>query len=71
MKSLTFLLILLSIPYIAICQTPTSEIIKHVSYTQLKGDKLIQEDTVVLHINERMGDHDAEINIVYSKGDKI
>ncbi|MDR1707644.1 MAG: DUF3857 and transglutaminase domain-containing protein [Prevotella sp.] len=71
MKSLTFLLILLSIPYIAICQTPTSEIIKHVSYTQLKGDKLIQEDTVVLQINERMGDHDAEINIVYSKGDKI
>ncbi|MFV0535749.1 MAG: DUF3857 domain-containing protein [Dysgonomonas sp.] len=71
MKRRTFLLTLLLIPYIAICQTTTSEIIKHVSYSQLKGDKLIQEDTVVLQINERMGDHDTDINIAYSKGDKI
>lgn len=71
MKSLILYLTLLLTPYIAICQTPTSEIIRHVSYIQLKEDKLIEEDTVVLQINERMGDHDAEINIVYSKGDKI
>lgn len=71
MKILIFCLTLLLTPYIAICQTSRSEIIKHVSYIQLKENNLIREDTVVLQINERMGDHDAEINIIYSKGDKI
>lgn len=71
MKTRILLLILLFIPYLAISQTPSSEIVKHISFIQLRGDKLILEDSVILQINERIGDRDAEINIVYSKGDKL
>ncbi len=48
-----------------------SEIIKSVSYRQVKGDKLVVTDSIVMQINNRMGDNDAEIFIPYSKGDKV
>lgn len=48
-----------------------SETIKRVTYVEVKNDKLVQTDSVILQINERMGDHDAEIFIPYTKGDKV
>lgn len=63
--------IILIFPIIALSQDFRSEIIQYKSYNQLKGDKLIRTDSVILQINERMGDHDAEIFIPYSKGDKV
>lgn len=65
------IVILYIIPLFAISQDFRSEYIKYKSYNQIKGDKLIRTDSVILKINERMGDHDAEILINYSKGDKV
>ncbi|MDR1883989.1 MAG: DUF3857 domain-containing protein [Prevotella sp.] len=61
----------LLIPVLALTQTFRSETIKYVSVNQLKGDKLQRVDSVILQINERTGDHDAEIFIPYSMGDKV
>lgn len=65
------IVILYIIPLFAVSQDFRSEYIKYKSYNQIKGDKLIRTDSVILQINERMGDHDAEILINYSKGDKV
>lgn len=48
-----------------------SEYIRYSTYIELTADKKTRTDSVILQINERMGDHDATILIPYSKGDKI
>jgi hypothetical protein len=63
--------IILIFPIIVFSQDFRSEIIQYKSYNQLKDDKLIRTDSVILQINERIGDYDAEIFIPYSKGDKV
>ncbi len=58
-------------PFYVFPQAFRSEIISDISHIQIKGSKLVVTDSVVMQINERMGDHDATIYIHYSKGDKI
>lgn len=50
---------------------PPSEIISLKSYRQVKDEKLTISDTITIQINDRNGDHNAEILIPYSKGDKL
>ena len=60
--------------FILVCNSkdiPRSEVIKSTIHFQVKGDRLIRTDSIILQINERMGDNDTEIGFVYSKGDKI
>ncbi|EGK03272.1 DUF3857 domain-containing protein [Dysgonomonas gadei] len=59
------------LPILVSAQAFRSETIKYTSVNKINGDKLQRIDSVVLQINERMGDHDAEILIPYSKGDKV
>ncbi|MBB4035178.1 hypothetical protein GGR21_001067 [Dysgonomonas hofstadii] len=65
------LIVSLLISFPCFGQTPRSEIIEHISVFKIKGDKLERTDSITLQINERMGDNDAEIGLVYSKGDKL
>lgn len=69
-KSVLLLLFLFQ-AYIALGQEPRSEIVSRVSYLQLENGKLTRTDSVVLQINDRTGDVDAQINTYYSKGDKV
>ncbi|MBK5722148.1 DUF3857 domain-containing protein [Dysgonomonas sp. Marseille-P4677] len=66
-----FIILFFTISISSFCQNSRSEIIEYVSLNQIKGDKLVRTDSVTLQINERMGDHDTEILIPYSKGDKV
>lgn len=62
------IVILYVIPLFAVSQDFRSEYIKYKTYNQIRGDKLIRTDSVILQINERMGDHDAEILICMQRG---
>lgn len=62
------IVILYVIPLFAVSQDFRSEYIKYKTYNQIRGDKLIRTDSVILQINERMGDHDAEILIYMQRG---
>lgn len=47
------------------------EIISRTTCLQIKGDKLVKTDSVLIQINNRLGDPQTEINIYYQKGDKV
>lgn len=47
-----------------------SEVIRYSSYREVRGNKLTVTDTLVVQINNRDGDSAAEVDIVYSKGEK-
>lgn len=66
-----YLIIFISlIPYLLYGQAD-SEVISDYSYYQVKGNKLTLNSTTTIQINNRMGDHSADISIAYSKGDKL
>lgn len=48
-----------------------SEIIESVSHFQVRDHKLIRTDSVMLQVNQRLGDGDANFGFPYSKGDKV
>lgn len=52
-------------------ELPSSEIVSLISYRQINDNKLTINDTIIIQINNRDGDNDAEIQIAYSKGDKL
>lgn len=63
---------LLSVPaLLSARESFRSEIVESSFYYEIKGNKLIRTDSVVLQINERMGDRDADFGFDYSKGDKV
>jgi hypothetical protein len=51
--------------------TPDCEIIKYHSYCEVKIDKLINVDSFLIQINNRTGEKYTEIELPYSKSDKI
>lgn len=66
------LLISFSLFFPVLAQKSRSEYLSYTSYIQSeREDRITRIDSVVLQINERMGEHDSEIGIVYSKGDKV
>lgn len=73
MKKTSFLLAcMFFFPWICVSgETFRSEILKSTIHFEIKGNKLIRTDSVLLQVNERMGDHDAEFGFAYSKGDKV
>jgi len=50
--------------------TENSEVIKYSSYRQVRGNKLIVTDTLIIQINNRDGESAADVDLVYSKGEK-
>lgn len=69
-----FLLAVLSLSaYSAVAQQQPahdSEIIKYSSHRQVKGNKLIVTETFIIRINNREGESAADVELVYSKGEK-
>lgn len=68
---LTSFFLILLLDSLTADEIPPSEIINSVSYRQIKDGKLTINDTIVILINNRDGDGNAEIQIPYSKGDKL
>lgn len=52
-------------------QNNRSKIISQTVHCKIDGNRLIKTNTVTLQINNRSGDQDAQIDIYYTKGDKI
>lgn len=73
--NIRFILIFLSVFSICIFQANAqpydSEIIQETTYIALSDNKTVYTDTVVLQINNRTGSRDANIAILYQKGDKL
>lgn len=65
-----FLLFVL-FPSVLKAQQPRSEILKNATYIQLKNNSVVYMDTVVIRINNRMGDYDAGDVINFQKGEKV
>jgi len=70
-KRLFFFLALLFSLNFCFAQTIENEILNWTSLNKISGNKRIRTDTVVIQINSRMGDSDANIAIPYTKKDKI
>lgn len=68
--SIAIILFLFCFSYLS-AQLPHSEKISLVSNYQIKDNKLIRTDSVVIQVNDRMGDSATEIGIPYSKSDKL
>lgn len=68
---LTLFFLTLVINTVRADEIPSSEIIYSVSHRQVKDDKLTISDTITIQINSREGDEYAEIQIPYSKGEKL
>ena len=68
---LLFLLFFIWFPFVLVAENYRSEILKSVHYFEIKGSKLIRTDSIIIQINGRAGDVDAEIGLPYSKGDKV
>lgn len=68
-----FILVILSIVCIqnVLAQDKRSETISHKTYFELTENQFARTDSIVLQVNERMGDVVADIAIFYSKGDKV
>ena len=73
MKKTGFLLAFLFF-FISVCtskDTYRSEVIQSTTWFEVKKNRLVRTDSIILQVNERMGDHDAEFGFAYSKGDKV
>lgn len=51
-------------------QQHRSHIVKKTTHVQLSDNGLIRVDSIVIQVNERMGDHDAQDYIIYQKGER-
>ena len=70
-KRLFFFVVLLFPTVFCFAQTVENETLSWTSLNKVSGNKLIRTDTVVIQINSRMGDSDADIAISYTRKDKI
>jgi len=71
MKHIFIYLHILAFSFPCFGQKPRSEVMSRITVIEIKGDKLERTDSITLKINERMGDDDADIGLIYSKGDKL
>jgi hypothetical protein len=72
MRRNLFFVILLILPlYSCFAQDTENEILNWTSRNRISGNKLIRTDTIVLQINSRSGDYDADIVLPYTNKDNL
>lgn len=71
-KSLSLLFfLLLIVPIRAVAQETDAEVLKYITTCVVDKDKLTQIDSITIQINNRAGDKYGEVEIPYSKDEKV
>lgn len=70
-KILSTLLLIWSLNFYVTAQSFDAEIIKYSQFCEVEKEKLTKTDSIIIQINNRSGDKYTEINIPYSKNERV
>ena len=71
MRILLLVILLYCVNLSAQINSEDSQIINFISKREVRGNQLVRTDSLIIQINNRQGDENAQISIPYSKGDKL